>query len=73
MKQLNPLDAQFIDAENSEAQTSMAIASIAIFEGPAPAYDEFLTAIKGRLGDVPIYRRKAASGPAGTRAAGLGR
>ena len=28
MKQLSPLDAQFIDAENSDAQTSMAIASI---------------------------------------------
>lgn len=65
MKQLSPLDAQFIDAENSNAQTSMAIASIAIFDGPAPAYDEFLTAIKGRLADVPIYRRKLHQVPLG--------
>ena len=65
MKQLNPLDAQFIGAEDAEAQTSMAIASIAIFEGPAPAYDEFLTAIAGRLADVPIYRRKLHAVPLG--------
>ena len=58
MRHLGPLDAQFVDAEDSEAQTSMAIASIAIFEGPPPGYDEFLTAIAGRLADVPIYRRK---------------
>jgi WS/DGAT/MGAT family acyltransferase len=63
MDQLNPLDAQFVDAEDQDAQASFAIASIAIFEGPAPSYDEFLHAIEGRLPLVPLYRRKLRTVP----------
>src|SRR5262249_59883121 len=55
---LTPLDAAFIDAEDEDRHTSMAIASIAVFEGPAPSYDEFYQAVAGRLPLVPIYRRK---------------
>jgi WS/DGAT/MGAT family acyltransferase len=58
MERLKPMDAQFVDAEDEDRQASFAIASIAIFEGPAPSYDEFYAAIKGRLALVPIYRRK---------------
>jgi len=58
MERLKPMDAQFIDAENEDRNASFAIASIAIFEAPAPSYDEFYAAIKGRLALVPIYRRK---------------
>jgi len=36
----------------------MAIASIAVFEGPAPTYDELLTYLRGRLPLVPRYRQK---------------
>ena len=49
MDRLNPLDAQFVDAEDEDRHTSMAIASIAVFEGPAPTYDELLTYLRGRL------------------------
>ena len=59
MDKLNPLDAQFVDAEDEDRHTSMAIASIAVFEGPAPTYDEFLdlpAAAGCRL--VPRYRKK---------------
>jgi WS/DGAT/MGAT family acyltransferase len=58
MDKLNPLDAQFVDAEDEDRHTSMAIASIAVFEGPAPAYDEFLEYLRGRLPMVPRYRKK---------------
>lgn len=58
MDRLKPMDAQFVDAENEDRQASFAIASIAVFEGPAPAYDEFYAAVDGRLALVPIYRRK---------------
>jgi WS/DGAT/MGAT family acyltransferase len=58
MERLKPMDAQFVDAENEDRQASFAIASIAVFDGPAPAYDEFYAAIEGRLPLVPIYRRK---------------
>src|SRR6516162_1360742 len=63
MERLNPLDAQFIDAEDEDRQTSFAIASIAVFEGPVPSYDEFLHAIEGRLPLVPLYRRKLRTVP----------
>src|SRR5271165_5794966 len=58
MDRLNPLDARFVDAEDGGRRTSMAIASIAVFEGPSPSYEEFLTAIAGRLPLVPRYRQK---------------
>jgi WS/DGAT/MGAT family acyltransferase len=58
MERLNPLDAAFVDAEDQDRHLSMAIASIAVFEGPAPAYDEFCAAIEARAPLVPQYRRK---------------
>lgn len=58
MDRLNPLDAVFVDAEDADPNTSMAIASIAIFEGPAPSHEEFLAHLAGRLARVPRYRHK---------------
>jgi WS/DGAT/MGAT family acyltransferase len=58
MDEMSPLDAAFLDAEDEDRHTSMAIASIAVFEGPAPTYDEFVAAIAGRLPLVPRYRQK---------------
>ena len=63
MDRLNPLDAQFIDAEDEDRHTSMAIASIAVFEGPAPSYDEVLAHLAGRLPLVPRYRQKLRTVP----------
>ena len=40
MDRLNPLDASFIDAEDQDRHTSMAIASIAVFEAPPPSYED---------------------------------
>jgi diacylglycerol O-acyltransferase len=58
MDRLSPLDAEFVEAEAEDRHVSMAIASIAVFEGPAPTYDEFVTAISERLPLVPRYRQK---------------
>jgi WS/DGAT/MGAT family acyltransferase len=63
MQRLNPMDAQFVGAENEDAHTSMAIALSAIFEGPAPSYREFLTSMAGRLHAAPILRRKLRTVP----------
>jgi len=63
VERLKPMDAQFIDAEDQDAHASFAIASIAIFEGPPPSYDDFLSAVAGRLPDIPIYRRKLRTVP----------
>ena len=58
MDRLNALDAVFVDAEDADPHVSMAIASIAVFEGPAPAHEEFLAYLAGRLPLVPRYRHK---------------
>jgi WS/DGAT/MGAT family acyltransferase len=63
MDRLNPLDALFVDAEDEDRHTSMAIASIAVFEGPVPSHEEFIEAVSGRLALVPIYRRKLRTVP----------
>jgi WS/DGAT/MGAT family acyltransferase len=63
MQRLNPMDAQFVGAENEDAHTSMAIALSAIFEGPAPSYREFLDSVAGRLDAAPILRRKLLTVP----------
>ena len=63
MDRLNPLDAVFVDAEDADPHVSMAIASIAVFEGPAPAHEEFLAYLAGRLPLVPRYRHKLRTVP----------
>ena len=63
MDRLNPLDAVFVDAEDGDPHVSMAIASIAVFEGPAPSHEEFLAYLAGRLPRVPRYRHKLRTVP----------
>lgn len=63
MDRLSTLDARFVDVEDQDRHTSMAIASIATFEGPAPSYDELLAALGGRLRLVPRYRQKLRTVP----------
>ncbi len=63
MDRLNPLDALFVDAEDGDPHVSMAIASIAVFEGPAPSHEEFLAHLAGRLPLVPRYRHKLRTVP----------
>jgi WS/DGAT/MGAT family acyltransferase len=63
MERLKPMDAQFIDAENQDKHASFAIGSIAVFEGPAPAYEEFRVVLEARLPQLPIYRRKLRTVP----------
>ena len=63
MDRLKPLDAVFVDAEDEDRHTSMAIASIAVFEGPVPAHEDFLAYLAGRLPRVPLYRRKIRTVP----------
>lgn len=59
MDRMTPLDAAFLEAEDEEPGVSMAISSIAVFDGPAPTYDEFAELLTGRLPLIPRYRQKA--------------
>jgi len=63
MDKLKPLDAAFIDAEDEDRHASLAIASIAVFEGPVPSHEQFLAHLAGRLPQVPLYRRKLRTVP----------
>ncbi len=63
MDKLTPLDALFVDAEDEDENTSMAIASIAVFEGPVPSHDESLALIAARLPSMPRYRQKLRTVP----------
>lgn len=52
---MSPLDATFLHVE--DAVTHMHIGSVLMFEGPAPAYDELLAAVVGKLPLLPRYRQ----------------
>jgi WS/DGAT/MGAT family acyltransferase len=60
---LSAQDASFLHIENSSAH--MHVASVMLFEGPPPPYDELLEAIERRLGLVPRYRQRLAFVPMG--------
>ncbi|WP_199522366.1 WS/DGAT/MGAT family O-acyltransferase [Geodermatophilus marinus] len=60
---MGPLDAAFLQGEDEEAGVSLAIASIAVFEGPAPAQREFAAMLAGRLPLIPRYRQRAVEVP----------
>jgi diacylglycerol O-acyltransferase / wax synthase len=60
---LTGLDASFLHLETGGAH--MHVASILVFEGEAPAYDDALAAIESRLHLVPRYRQRLAFVPLG--------
>jgi diacylglycerol O-acyltransferase len=55
---MTPLDAAFLEAEDSDRHASLAIASVAVLEGPVPPQEEFLAAVRGKVPLVPRYRQK---------------
>ncbi|HEY7454165.1 MAG TPA: wax ester/triacylglycerol synthase family O-acyltransferase [Thermoleophilaceae bacterium] len=60
---LTGLDSSFLHLEDSTSH--MHVASVMVFEGPPPPYDELLEAIERRLGLVPRYRQRLAFVPLG--------
>src|SRR5438105_6691877 len=60
---LTGLDSSFLHLERDSAH--MLVAGCAIFEGPAPAYEELIEAIESRLHLVPRYRQRLAFVPFG--------
>jgi diacylglycerol O-acyltransferase len=58
---LTAVDAAFLAQEGPNSH--MHIGAVALFEGPAPAYRDFVNHIRGRLHLVPRYRQKLAVPP----------
>jgi WS/DGAT/MGAT family acyltransferase len=53
MEQLTALDATFLEVEDSDPHVSLAVGGISIMEGPAPSYDEFVSAFAERVPTIP--------------------
>lgn len=66
MNRLGPLDASFLHLEDEH--NLMHIGSISIFEGPPPAYADFLAMVRGKLPLLPRYRQKVRFVPFGAGA-----
>jgi diacylglycerol O-acyltransferase len=64
LDRLSATDASFLAQEGPN--THMHIGGLAIFEGPPPAYTDFLDHIESRLHLVPRYRQKLAVPPLDT-------
>ena len=60
-ERLTALDTSFLHLEDASAH--MHVASVMLFEGPPPPYDELLDAIERRLSLVPRYRQRLAFVP----------
>ena len=57
MEQLTALDAGFLEAEDSDPHVSLAVGAVSIVQGPAPSYDEFVSAVAERLPAIPRFRQ----------------
>ena len=55
MQRLSPQDASFLHLE--DAASHMHIGSVAILEGPPPAYDAVAQMVRAHLPSVPRYRQ----------------
>jgi diacylglycerol O-acyltransferase len=64
MERLSSIDASFLTNESSSAH--MHVGAILIFEGPPPAYDDFLGHVESRLHLVPRFRQQLAFPPVET-------
>ncbi|MGW4587316.1 wax ester/triacylglycerol synthase family O-acyltransferase [Amycolatopsis thermoflava] len=58
MDRLNPLDGLFLAIEDEDPSASLAIASIAVLEGPAPPQDEIVRDLTPRVWSLPRYRQR---------------
>jgi diacylglycerol O-acyltransferase len=56
MDRMSPLDASFLHVE--DAVSHMHIGSVAVFDGPAPRYEQFEAMVAGKMPAVPRYRQK---------------
>jgi diacylglycerol O-acyltransferase / wax synthase len=61
LDRLTSIDASFLHQEGSASH--MHIGGVLVFEGPPPAFDDYLEHVRGRLHLVPRYRQKLATPP----------
>ncbi len=57
MEHLTPLDATFLEVEDSDPHVSLAIGGVSIVEGPAPAFGEFVDSFAERASAIPRFKQ----------------
>ena len=57
MDHLTPLDAGFLQAEDSDRHISLAVGAAAVIAGPMPDFDEVVTSIGARVLEIPRFRQ----------------
>jgi diacylglycerol O-acyltransferase / wax synthase len=53
MEHLTALDATFLEVEDSDPHVSLAVGGVSIMEGPAPSFDELVSAFAERASTIP--------------------
>ncbi|MGI8715286.1 MAG: WS/DGAT/MGAT family O-acyltransferase [Solirubrobacteraceae bacterium] len=61
LDRLTSIDASFLHQEGADSH--MHIGGVLVFEGPPPAFQDYLNHVRGRLHLVPRYRQKLATPP----------
>jgi WS/DGAT/MGAT family acyltransferase len=61
LDRLTSIDASFLHQEGTASH--MHIGAVLVFEGPPPAFNDYLEHVRGRLHLVPRYRQKLATPP----------
>ncbi len=61
LDRLTPIDASFLHQEGPASH--MHIGAVLLFDGPPPAFTDYLQHVRGRLHLVPRYRQKLATPP----------
>ena len=61
LDRLTSIDASFLHQEGPESH--MHIGAVLVFEGPPPAFEDYLGHVRGRLHLVPRYRQRLATPP----------
>ncbi|MFC9555284.1 wax ester/triacylglycerol synthase family O-acyltransferase [Rhodococcus sp. NPDC056960] len=60
---LTPLDAGFLETEDSDRHSSLTIGMMAILAGPVPAQDRFLESVSHRLATLPHAQQRVRTVP----------
>ncbi|MTJ63802.1 wax ester/triacylglycerol synthase family O-acyltransferase, partial [Nocardia seriolae] len=63
MTELRPLDAGFIELEDSDRHVSLGIAAVAILSGTPPAHTEFVAALADRVAANDRLRQRMRRAP----------
>jgi WS/DGAT/MGAT family acyltransferase len=61
LDRLTSIDASFLHREGDNSH--MHIGGVLVFEGPPPAFEDYLEHVRGRLQLIPRYRQKLATPP----------